>query len=108
MVNAAENFGRQENLSPVLNPTMAKDLDKQLKLSHKLVDVVDRTNGNTFATLLRHCVEKPESSYAHVRKFAKKKEDKKFQQNVYVTFKPEEFFYLLYVMSSVTDEVTAN
>ena len=37
----AANFGREENLSPVLMPSMSKDIDEQLKLYHKVVDVVD-------------------------------------------------------------------
>ena len=40
LVNAAENFAREENLTPVLIPTMSKDRD-ELKLAHKVVDVVD-------------------------------------------------------------------
>ena len=41
LVNAAENFAREENLTPVLIPTMSRDMDEQLKLAHKVVDVVD-------------------------------------------------------------------
>ena len=42
LVYAAENFARDENLTPVLIPTMSKDMDEQPKLAHKVVDVVDR------------------------------------------------------------------
>ena len=38
MVNAAENFAREENLNPVLIPTMSKDMDEQFKLAHKVVE----------------------------------------------------------------------
>ena len=82
LVNAAENFAREENLTPVLVPTMSKDLDEQLKLAHKVVDVVDRANTKICVTLLRYNVDKPESSYAQVQLFARKKEDEKFQQVV--------------------------
>ena len=75
LVNAAENFAREENLTPVLIPTMSRDMDEQLELAHKLVDVVDRTNRKICATLLRYNVDNPESFYAHVRLFARKKED---------------------------------
>ena len=51
-VNAAENFAREENLTPVLIPTMSKDMDEQLKLAHKVVDVVDRANRRICVTLL--------------------------------------------------------
>ena len=79
LVIAAENFAREENLTSVLIPTMFKDKDEQLKLAHKVVDVVDRANGKIFVTLLRNNKDKRESSYAHVRFFARQKEDDKFQ-----------------------------
>ena len=84
LVNAAETFARGENLIPVLIPTMSKDMDEQLKLVHKVVDVVDRANRKIFVTLLRYNVDKPESSYAQVRLFEREKEDEKFQQVVCV------------------------
>ena len=108
LVNAAENFAREENLTPVLIPTMSRDMDEQLKLAHKVVDVVDRTNRKICVTLLRYNVDKPESSYAQVRLFARKKEDEKFQQVIYVNYKLEEFIYLLDVMNSVYDKVITN
>ena len=108
LVNAAENFAREENLTQVLVPNMSKDMDEQLILAHKLVDVVDRTNRKICVTLLRYNVDKPESSYAQVRLFARKKEDEKFQQVVYVKYKLEEFIYLLDVMNSVYDKVIIN
>ena len=61
---------------------MSKDMDEQLKLARKLVDVVKRANRKTCVTLLRYNVEKPGKSYAQVRLFARKKEDEKFQQIV--------------------------
>ena len=108
LVNAAENFAREKNLPPVLIPTMSKDTDEQLKLSHKVVDVVDRANRKFCVTLLRYNVEKLESSFAQVRFFARKKEDEKFQQVVYVNYKVEEFFFLLDVMNSVYDKRITN
>ena len=108
LVNAAENFAREENLTPVLIPTKSRDKDEQLKLAHKVVDVVDRTNRKICVTLLRYNVDNPESSYAQVRLFARKKEDEKFQQVVYVNYKLEELIYLLDVMNSVYDKVITN
>ena len=108
LVDAAANFAIEENLTPVLIPTMSRDMDEQLKLAHKVVDVVDRTNGKTCVTLLRYNEDKPESSYAQVRFFAKKKEDEKFQQIVYVRYKLEDFIYLLDVMNSVYDKIMTN
>ena len=55
-MNAAENFAREETLIPVLIPTMSKDMDEQLKLIHKAVDVVDRANRKICVTLLRYNV----------------------------------------------------
>ena len=97
-VNAAENFAREKNLTPVLIPTMSEDMDEQLKLAHKVVDVVDRANRKICVTLLRFNVDKPENFYAEARLFARRKEVEKFQQVVYLNYKLEEFIYLLVVM----------
>ena len=107
LVNA-ENFAREENLTPVLLPTMSKDMDEQLKLAHKVIEVVDRANRKICVTPLRYNVDKLESSYAQVRIFARKKEDEKFQQVVYVNFKLEEIIYLLDVMKSKYDKIVTN
>ena len=108
LVNAAQTFAREEDLSPVLIPTMSKGMDEQLKLAHKVVDVVDRANRKICVTLLRYNVDKPESSYAQVRLFARTKEDENFQQVVYVKYKLEEFIHLLDVINSVNDKVITN
>ena len=79
-------------------------MDEQLKLAHKVVDVVDRTNRKICVTLLRYTVDKPGSFYGQVRLFVRKKEDEKFQQVVYVNYKLEEFICLLDVMNSVYDK----
>ena len=89
LVNAAENFAREEHFTPVLIPTMSKDMDEQLKVDHKLVDVVDRANRKICVTPLRYNVDKPESFCAPVRLFARKSEDEKFLQIVYVNCKLE-------------------
>ena len=60
LVNAAENFARGESFTPVLIPTMSKDMDGQFKLAHKLVDKVDRANRKICVTLLWCNVDKPE------------------------------------------------
>ena len=84
LVNAAENFAREDNLTPVPIPTMSRDMDEQLKLAHKVVDIVDRANRKVCVTLLRYNMDKPESFNAQVQLFARKKEDEKFQKVVYV------------------------
>ena len=107
LVITAENFAREENLSPMLMPTRSRDMDELLKLAHKLVDVVVRANKKICVTLLRYSVDKPESSYAQVRFFARKKEDEKFQRIVFVIYELGDFTYLLDVMYSVYDYVIA-
>ena len=54
-------------------------------------------------TLLRYKVDNPDTSYAQVRIFGRKKEEEKFHQTVYVNYKLDEFIYLLDVMNSVYD-----
>ena len=64
VVNAAENFAREEISTPVLKPTVSEEIDEQLILAHKVVSVVDRAIRKVYVTLLRYNVDKPESSYA--------------------------------------------
>ena len=57
-------------------------MEEQLKLVHKVIDVVDRPNRRICVTLLRYKVDNPETSYAQVRLFGSKKVEEKFQQTV--------------------------
>ena len=108
LVVAEENFVREQNLSPVLQSTLSKDMEEQLKLVHKVVDVVDCPNRRICVTLLRYKLDNPETSYAQVRLFRRKKEEENFQQNVFVNYKLDEFLYRLEVINSVYDKVFAN
>ena len=108
LIVAADNFLKEQNLSPVLQSTLSKDIAEQLKLVHKVTDVVDRPNRRICVTLLRYKVENSETSYAQVRLFGRKNEEEKFQQIVYVNYRLDEFIYLLDVMNSVYDKVIAN
>ena len=92
-------------MSPKLIPTLSKDMDEQLKLAQKLIDVVDRANRYAFVTLLLYGVDKAERSYAQVRIIARKKEDEKFQQIFFEKSKLEELIYLLDSMNSVFDNI---
>ena len=83
-------------------------MQEQLKLVHKVVDVVDRPNRRICVTLQRYKVNNPETSYAQVRLFGRKKEEEKFQQIVYVNYRLDEFVHLLDVMNSVYDKVISN
>ena len=99
LVNAVDNFYSEQNLTPVLIPTVSKDMYEQRKLAQKVLNVVDRANKKICVTLLRYNVDKLESSYAQVRLFARKKQDDNFQLVVYMKLKLEEFIYLLDVMN---------
>ena len=107
LVVAADNFLREQNLLPVLQSTLSKDIEEQLKLVDKVIDVVDCPNRRICVTLLRYKLDNPETSYAQVRLFGRKKEEERFQQIKYVNYKLEEFVYLLDVMNSVYDKVIA-
>ena len=79
LVVAADNFLREQNLSTVLQSTLSKGMEEQLQLVHKVIDVVDCPNGRICVTLLRNKVDNPETFYAQVRLFGRKKEEEKFQ-----------------------------
>ena len=53
LINAAEKFAREENLTPVLIPKLSRDMDEHFKLAHKVVDVVNCANRKLCVTLLR-------------------------------------------------------
>ena len=108
LVVAANNFLREQNLSPLPQSTLSKDMKEQLKLVHKVIDLVDHPKRRIFVTLLRYKADNPDTSYAQVRLFESKTEQEKFQQFVYVNYKLDEFVYLLDVMNSVYDKVIAN
>ena len=108
LIVAADNFLREQNLSPVLQYTLSKDMEEQVKLVQKVFNVMDRPNRLVCVTLLRYKVEKPETAFAEVRLFGRKKEEEIFQQIVFFNYKLDEFVYLLDVMNSVYDKVIAN
>ena len=108
LVVAADNFLREENLSPVLQSTLCKDMEEQLKLVHKVIDVVDRPKRRIYVTLMRYKADNPDTSYAQVRLFGRKTEEEKIQQIEYVNYRLDELIYLLDVMNSVYDKVIAN
>ena len=108
LVVAADSFLREENLLPVLQSTLSKDMEEQLKLVHKVTDVVDRPNRKICVTLLRYKVDNPDTSSAQVRLFGRKTEEDKFQQIVYNNYRLDELICLPDVMNSVYDKVIAN
>ena len=84
-------------------------MEEQLKLTHRVVEVVDRPHRKIcMVILLRYNVEKPETSYVQVRLFGRRKDEENIHQIVHVNWKLDEFIYLLDVMNSVYDKVIAN
>ena len=67
LVVAVRDFSKEENLPPVQVKLQAKDMEEQLKLTHKVVEVVDRPHRKFCVIMLRYNAEKPETSYAQVR-----------------------------------------
>ena len=108
LVVAIRDFSKEEILPPVQVKLLAKDMEEQLKLKHKVVEIVDRPHRKTSVTMLRYNVEKPETSYVEVRLFGRRKDEDIFNQIVHVTYKLDEFIYLIDVMNSVYDKVFAN
>ena len=108
LVVDADNFLREQRLLPVLQSTLSRGMEEQLKLVHKVIDVVDRPKRRVCETLLRYKVDNPDTSSTKVRLFGRKTEEENFQQNVYVNYRLDEFVYLLDVMKSVYDKVIAN
>ena len=52
LVVAPDNFLREKKLYPFLQSTLSKDMEEQLKLVHKVIDVVDCSNRKVFVTML--------------------------------------------------------
>ena len=108
LVVAADNFLREQNLPPVLQSTLSKNMEEQVKLVHKVIDVVDRPNRRIRVRLLSYKVDNPETSYAQVRLFGRKKGEEKLQRIVYLKYRLDNFIYFLDVMNSVYDKIIAN
>ena len=87
---------------------LAKDMEEHLKLTHKVIEVVDRSHRKICVATLRNNMEKPQTSYVQVRLFGKRKDEEKFNQIVFVKYKLDGFNDLLDVMNSVFDKVNAN
>ena len=98
---AVRRFTKEEILPPVQVKLLTKVLEEQLKLTHKVVKVVDRSHRKICVTMLRYDVEKPKISYVQVRLFGRRKDEVKLNQIVYVNYKLDEFIYLFDVMNSV-------
>ena len=80
LVVAADILLREQNLSPVLQSTLSKEMEEQLKLPHKVFEVVDCPRRRICLTLLRYKADKPETSYSQVGLFGRKKEEENFSK----------------------------
>ena len=86
LVCAVKDFSKEENLPPVHVKLLAKDMEEQLKLTHKVVGDVDRPHRKICVTMPRYNVEKLETSYVQVRLFGRRKDEENFNQIVYVNY----------------------
>ena len=107
LVVAVRDFSKEENLPPVQVKLLAKDMQEQLKLTHKVVEVVDRPQKDLRDYAALQCGE-ARTSYVQVRLFGRRKDEEKINQIVYVNYKLDEFIYLLDVINSVYDKVIAD
>ena len=80
LVVAVRDFSNEENLPTVQVTLLAEDREEQLRLTHKVVEVVDRSHRKICLNMLRYNVEKPETSYVQVRLFGKRRDEEKFYQ----------------------------
>ena len=100
LVIATKNFGEKQSLSPIQILTLFKDMDEQLKLVYWLVDIVGCPERNICGTMLPYNVDKPESLYAQVRLFSRKRKAEKLLETVSVNYILEERKNLLVVLIS--------
>ena len=82
----ADNFLREQNLSPDFQSGFVQKHGGTSKLVHKVIGVVDCPNRRICVTLLRYKANNPETSNAQVRLFGRKKEEEKGHQFVYVNY----------------------
>ena len=80
LIVAVRDFSKEESLPLVQLKLLAKDMEEQNKLTHKVVEAVGRPHTKICVTMLRYNVEKPETSNVQVRLFGRRKR-KKIQSN---------------------------
>ena len=73
LVVAVRDFSKEENRPPVQVKLLAKDMEELLRLTHKVVEVVDGPHRKICVTMLRYNVEKPDTPYVQVRLLRKRK-----------------------------------
>ena len=108
IVLAVGEFSTDETLKEVVTSPLSKDLDEQLKHIQKAITIVERPKRKIIATMKKHCMDKPETTYVQLRLFTRNSEHDKLQQLVLVNYKYDEFLYLLDVITSIADQVLSN
>ena len=108
LVVVVRDFSKEENLPPARVKLLAKDMEELLKLTHKVVEVVDRSHRKICVTMFCYNVQKPETSYVQVRLFGRRKDEGNFNQTVSVNCKLDKFIFLFDAMNSIYDKVIAN
>ena len=93
LVVAVRHLSKEENLPPVQVKLLARDMEEQLKLTHRVVEVFDRPHKKICVTMLRYKMETPETSYVQVRFFGRRKEEENINQIDLVNYKHDEFFF---------------
>ena len=84
LVVAVRDFSTEESLPLVQVKLLAKDMEEQLNLTHRIVEVAGRPHRKICVTMLRYNVEKPETSFFQMRLFGRRKDEEKFNQINYV------------------------
>ena len=59
----SETLAKRKICPHVQMKLLAKNIEEQLKLTHRVVKIVDRPHRMICVTMLRYNVEKPETSY---------------------------------------------
>ena len=93
LVVEVRDFSKEENIPPLKVKLLAKDVEEQLKLTHKVVEVDDRSQRKICLIMLRYILEKPETSFIQVRLFGRRRDEEKFKQILYVNHKLDEFIF---------------
>ena len=62
LIVSVKDFSKEDSLPPGQVKLLAKDMAEQLKVTHKVVEVVDRPRRKICMTMLRDNVEKPDTS----------------------------------------------
>ena len=97
-------------LQPITIGPFAREMETQLKMAHKVYNVVDLSHRRICVTMLRYKVKIPKTSYVQIRLFTPDKDFQagRFQQIVYVNYRLDEFLELLDVMDSARDKILKN